>query len=120
MKRIALGLSLIAAVALGWSRSRRPPNAQANPIGSIALPLASPVHLRGAVRERIATGSYVYLRIADERGAEQWFVTLRGRDDETTERCVEATAYARAERFESTRLSRRFQPLWFGAAHRCR
>ena len=120
MKRIALGLTLIAAVALGWSRSHRPLSAQGNPIGSIALPLRAPVRFHGAVRERVATGSYVYLRIADERGAEPWFVTLRGRDDETTERCVEATAYARAERFESTRLSRRFEPLWFGAVHRCR
>lgn len=120
MKRIALGLALIAVVAVGWSRARRPLRARGNPIGSIALPLRSPVHLRGVVRERIATGSYIYLRLADARGADQWFVTLRGRDDETTERCVELTAYARAERFESARLDRVFEPLLFGAAHRCR
>lgn len=120
MKRIAIGLSLIAVVALGWSGSRRTPSLRSNPIGTVALPLAAPVRVRGAVRERIATGSYVYLRIVDERGDERWFVTLRGRDDETVERCVEAMAYARAERFESSRLARRFEPLLFGAARRCR
>jgi hypothetical protein len=119
MKRIALGLTLVALVALGWSRSPRATRAPQNPLGTIALPLASPMHMRAVVRERIAVGSYSYLRLTDARGADAWFVTVRGRNDPSASSCVEVTAYARAERFESARLARTFAPLLFGSAHRC-
>lgn len=120
MKRIALGFALVALAALVIGRAHRAPRAQGNPLGTLALPLSSPQRLRALVRERIATGSYVYLRLADERGADTWFVTVRGRDEARDARCVEVTAYARAERFESARLARTFEPLLFGAVRRCR
>lgn len=120
MKRIALGFAVVALVALSVTRARHVHRTPGNPLETVALPLASPLHIRGAVRERIATGSYAYLRLSDSRGEGVWFVTLRGRDDESAARCVEATAYARADRFESARLARTFEPLLFGSVHRCR
>lgn len=68
--------------------------------------------LRGRVVERVDVGSYVYLRVVDERGEASWVVTLRVRLTPSDD--VVATVLARSDRFTSPRLHRTFSPLYFG------
>jgi hypothetical protein len=78
---------------------------------------ARPMHgtLRGHVVERQDAGSYLYLRVVDERGAASWIATLRFHAPTNDD--VVATVLARADRFTSPRLHRTFSPLYFGTVH---
>jgi hypothetical protein len=84
-----------------------------NPLTRHALGAASRYTLCGSVEERLAAGSYLYLRVRDATGARHWVATLRATASDASE--VEVKVMARAEQFSSRRLDRDFTPLHFGA-----
>lgn len=106
MKRAAVALLITMGLA-GFAALREPAG---NPFAGGQLTRESGA-IQGAVVERVAAGGYVYLRVIDGRGAEHWLVTLEG--PATRALRVDAHLLARAERFESRRLSRAFAPLHF-------
>lgn len=107
-KAIVVVIALVAFGAVGSFWWQRPASA-GNPFAT-AIPMHETLH--GHVVERHDAGSYVYLRVVDERGSARWVVTLRFRV--TTSDDVVATVLARADRFTSPRLHRTFSPLYFG------
>jgi hypothetical protein len=68
------------------------------------------VTFEGTVTQTLRAGSYDYLLIAPPTGEPHWVATLH---DEARPRLVRVQVLARAERFESRRLSRLFEPLEF-------
>lgn len=81
-----------------------------NPLTEFGLP--NSFELRGQVLERVAAGSYLYLRITDGH-TEHWVATLRR--TATSDASVNVTVFAQAPHFHSSRLDREFSPLLFGA-----
>ena len=85
-----------------------------NQLVRYALPAGERVRFEARVLERIEAGSYVYLGVERESGERSWVVTLssssgarRGVDK------VRVVAMGYAEHFESKRLSRSFDGLFF-------
>jgi hypothetical protein len=105
--KAALLVALLAFALLGVSLHSRHP--AANP-----LPLATPAHehFTAVVDERLAAGSYTYVRVHDATGEARWVATLSATDCGAREVTVEV--FARLARFESPRLARTFAPLSFG------
>ena len=75
--------------------------------------LSTPLLIRGRVTERLEAGRYVYLRIAEEGGPERWIVSIRPKAAQGD--LVVARAAAHARDFESRRLRRTFEDLYFGS-----
>lgn len=107
-----LPAAVLAAIAgtLGWIHAHRETRA-AGPLGSHLLP--APVRFDGRVVERLDAGPYAYLRVARDGAGDAWVVSMRG-----TVRAgdrVHVDAVGRVERFDSARLGRSFDDLWFAA-----
>ncbi|MDY7226576.1 hypothetical protein [Hyalangium rubrum] len=113
MKRTLLLMTvlggLVALIAVG-SRSTSPGS---NPLVRYSLSSAARYTMCGHVEERLPAGSYLYLRVRDDEGAQHWVATLRSTAPSTPE--VSVRVLARAENFPSARLHRSFAPLLFGA-----
>jgi len=113
MKRRTLlaALLLLAAGALtGW-RLLTPTAPHGNPLTQYALEDKDVFTVPARVLERVAAGSYLYVRL-EAGGREHWLATLRATAPDAT--LVRATVFARADRFHSARLRRDFDGLWFG------
>jgi hypothetical protein len=67
----------------------------------------------GVARDRLDAGSYLYFEVEADDGATRWVATLRTSEARVGER-VRVSTYATREGFESRRLARRFERLWFG------
>jgi hypothetical protein len=92
---------------------QRTPSASPNPFIEHSLPSRERRWLHGTVRERLAAGPYVYLRLREEDGSEAWLVSLKAttpKDDR-----VRALVLGQADHFRSSRLQRDFVPLLFAA-----
>ncbi len=90
--------------------------AAAGPLGPLqryALPASERVAFAATVLERLDAGAYGYLRVAREDGAQAWVVTMRPSVDAGAR--VRVTAYGRARDFDSKRLKRRFDELYFAS-----
>jgi hypothetical protein len=109
MKRTALAVSLVILLGVGVALARPAPGG--NPLSRYGL--AEPTLLHGQVLERVAAGSYLYLRLRDDSGLEHWVATLRATASSADD--VNVTVVARAPSFTSKRLARVFEPLLFGA-----
>lgn len=110
-------IALFAALSIGAASAAALPLAEAHfaahgPPGARALP--EPKELRGRVIERLDAGRYGYLRVAESGRPDVWLVVVspRVRAGDT----VIAEAYAKARDFESRRLQRTFEELYFGTA----
>jgi hypothetical protein len=75
--------------------------------------LTRPESFDGNIAERVPAGSYLYVRVIDAAAREHWVATLAATASSTT--AVRVTAYARASKFTSRRLSRQFESLSFGS-----
>ena len=87
---------------------------EGNPLAIYGLPAADRIRFAGRVVERLVAGSYTYLEIERAAGDRAWVVTLTtsegaalGIDD------VNVVAVGHARNFESKRLRRRFDDLYF-------
>ena len=105
--------ALVAALLLGtsgWALARSS-SRSLGPLAGHLLP--APVSFAGRVDERLEAGSYAYLRVARDGASDAWVVAVRPRA-RVGDR-VRVNAVGRAQRFESKRLARRFDELWFAA-----
>lgn len=93
--------------ALGWAEAHG--TNTMGPLTSALLP--APIGFEGRVAERLAVGSYAYLRVEREGAADAWVVAMRPRANVGDR--VQISAVGRAENFDSKRLGRRFDELWF-------
>jgi hypothetical protein len=109
--------AVLAAIAgtLGWLHVHRGAPAAgplaAGPLGSHLLP--SPVSFDGRVVERLDAGPYAYLRVARDGAGDAWVVSMVGKPHPGDR--VHVDAVGRADHFDSARLGRRFDDLWFAA-----
>jgi hypothetical protein len=103
---VSLTALFVAAIAFG----RGPRGPEANPFERYAL--ARPFETRGVVVERVPAGSYLYVRLQNEVGAQSWVVTLAR--TAPVDNQVHVTVFAKADTFTSKRLHRTFEPLLFG------
>ncbi len=90
------------------------PAAPSNPFATFALPKAERLSFEGRVVDRLDAGSYVYLEVERSSGERSWTVTLSSSDG--AKRGVEAVrvvAVGYASDFESKRLGRTFDGLYF-------
>jgi hypothetical protein len=115
---VALSISFVG-IAAAHVRSDSTLPRGTNPFVHYALQPGQRTAIHGVVRQRLDAGSYTYVRIASPGVADAWVVTLR-RSLPAPLACVDATVYARAERFNSPRLHRVFAPLSFGLLSACR
>jgi hypothetical protein len=95
------------------ARSRAPASAAPNPFAQHALPAAERRSLRGTVVTRLDAGSYAYLRVRENSGAEAWLVSLAVTTPKQDR--VRALVLGQADHFHSRRLDRDFSPLLFAA-----
>lgn len=107
-------LAVLLASATAWARSApatAAPAATTNPFAAHALADDRRYAFDGEIVETLEAGSYLYLRVATERG-DRWVATLRAtrpaRADVTVRVLGEATD------FRSPRLGRDFERLAFG------
>jgi hypothetical protein len=103
-----VGCSLLGASTL-WSACTSP--LPGGPLASLGPESRDRRTIAGRPVERLRAGSYTYLRVEDDQGQRRWVVTL-GRVPEGAAR-VEARTLARASDFQSKRLRRRFDELFF-------
>lgn len=86
-----------------------------NPLAAYALPDGERIRFEGRVLERIDAGSYVYLSVERTSGDRVWVVTLASsRGAAAGVGAVSVLAIGHADRFDSRRLSRSFDDLYFG------
>jgi hypothetical protein len=114
-----------AVLTLTWARAPASSEARPEPPASSARPKkGSPLvgaeapsdqarDFEGIARERLDVGSYLYFEIEADDGARRWVATLATSEARIGER-VRVSTYATREGFESKRLARRFERLWFG------
>lgn len=112
-RKLLMTVLVLAMLGAGTALSSLPSGTGGNPLTRHALDAASRYTLRGRVEERLAAGSYLYLRVRDASGGGHWVATLRSTAPAADE--VEVRVMARSERFTSRRLGRDFAPLHFGA-----
>jgi hypothetical protein len=142
-RRIVRRLALVSAVALallastwlttlGWAlfvaapeaadsgdvAATEQPSSALGPLGAYLLPASGRLSFEGRVLERLAAGSYTYLRIERGDGTRNWVVTLSGVTPSSAAHAqpdsrVRVVAVGYAERFTSKRLSRSFDGLYF-------
>jgi hypothetical protein len=87
------------------------------PLQQYALPQAERLSFDAKVVERLDAGSYGYLRVArDDGAAPVWIATLRPSVEVGAR--VRVTTFGRARDFDSRRLKRRFDDLYFAAVRR--
>jgi hypothetical protein len=87
------------------------------PLPRYALPAAERGSFDATVVERIDAGSYGYLRVQrDGSAAPAWVVTMRPSVDVGAR--VRVTTFGHARDFDSRRLGRRFDDLYFAAVRR--
>lgn len=87
------------------------------PLQRYALPAAERASFDATVVERIDAGSYGYLRVLrDGAAAPAWVVTMRPSVDVGAR--VRVTTFGHARDFDSRRLGRRFDDLYFAAVRR--
>jgi hypothetical protein len=98
--------------------SSRPAESGAlGPLQRYALPASERTSFDATVIERVDAGSYGYLRVQrDGNAAPTWVVTMRPSVGVGTR--VHVTAFGRARNFDSKRLGRRFDDLYFAAVRR--
>ncbi|NUP04785.1 MAG: hypothetical protein HOW73_01860 [Polyangiaceae bacterium] len=123
---LAVSLAISAVVVDGGRRWLQPPpapgeeqEAQGNPLASYALPASERMRFTGRVLQRIDTGSYAYLEIEREGGVRAWVVTLastQGAIGVQSEVRVIAVGYA--PHFDSKRLERSFDGLYFAVVRK--
>jgi hypothetical protein len=103
---------LLFGATLGLIADASPKARRTNAFASASPVAASSSRWSGTVLERIATGSYVYLRVARDDGSSAWVVTMEALAPDTTR--VRVHVLRRSEQFDSPRLHRSFSPLFFG------
>ncbi|RYE87548.1 MAG: hypothetical protein EOO75_14330 [Myxococcales bacterium] len=108
---MALVLTLLVGGAAA-ARVRPAPAASGNPLAGLGPGSYERLELTGRVAERLAAGSYTYVRVVDGAGAARWVVTL-GRLPPGADR-VRVVTMAHVRDFASARLGRRFDDLFFG------
>jgi hypothetical protein len=87
------------------------------PLQRYALPASERTSFDAIVIERLDAGSYGYLRVRREGdAAPTWVVTLRPSVEAGAR--VHVIAFGRARDFDSKRLGRRFDDLYFGTVRR--
>lgn len=103
---LAAGAAALVGVPLAEARfaAHGPPGAKS---------LAEPVVMRGRVAERLDAGRYGYLRIAVSGSPDRWLVAVKPKARAGDE--VVARGVALARDFESRRLGRTFEELYFGS-----
>lgn len=119
-RSVAVSLGLLAVLLLGCQPAspRQHETAAAvvskpagSPLTGLETPTADARELSGVVAERLAAGSYSYLRIEGEQGS-HWIATT-GPGAELGEH-VRVRSMGTRHDFESPRLGRRFDELVFG------
>jgi hypothetical protein len=111
-RRFLAGM-VVASIVLGGCGSPRSESGSAqNPFASAERVDASESAWSGKVLERLNAGSYVYLRVARDGGAEAWVVTAEAIAPDAEK--VRVRALRRVDHFDSKRLGRVFAPLFFG------
>jgi hypothetical protein len=100
------------------SASARPAAAGAlGPLQRYALPAGERLSFDAVVVERLDAGSYGYLRVTrDDGSAPAWIATLRPSVEVGAR--VHVTAFGHTRDFDSPRLKRRFDDLYFAAVRR--
>lgn len=124
--RVALPFAFAAVFAGGCDRASGPDGPAGTPTAIGAAPGAagSPAPtgppamepasgtLTGEVAERLAAGSYTYVRVVDRDGESRWVVTLGGAEPPGAR--VRVTRIGARRGFHSARLDRTFDHLLFG------
>jgi glucose/arabinose dehydrogenase len=107
-----------AASTAPTGASARPPAAGAlGPLQRYALPAGERLSFDAVIVERLDAGSYGYLRVVrDDGSASVWIATLRPSVDVGAR--VHVTAFGHTRDFDSRRLKRRFDDLYFAAVRR--
>ncbi|HEU4408460.1 MAG TPA: hypothetical protein VFS43_24570 [Polyangiaceae bacterium] len=107
-----------AAIAAAPEAPARPAEGGAlGPLQRYALPAAERTSFDGVVLERLDAGSYGYLRVRrDGDAAPTWVVTMLPSVGVGAR--VHVKAYGRARDFDSRRLGRRFDDLYFATVRR--
>ncbi len=82
------------------------------PPTGLTPPAAGEEQLAGVVRERLRTGSYTYLRLSPDHGADRWVVTLGNTVPVGAQ--IEVENLGSRHDFHSRRLGRNFADLVFG------
>ena len=105
-------------VTLAFARPQAPtgsvrPVASANPLGSLT---AERLTFDGGVIERLAAGSYTYLRVAGDDGEERWIVVVG--EGEAPGVRVRVRSFGARSAFHSKRLERSFDLLHFALTTR--
>lgn len=109
-RRIFIALTSGLLLAAGFSLAASQKTAR-NPLVGRLLPESMRVSFNATIEQTLRAGSYDYLLVRPEAGDPRWVATLH---EDARPRHVQVTVLARAERFESPRLSRLFEPLEFG------
>jgi hypothetical protein len=120
-----LALSLIASFAVvGWAlfapatpgaATTHSPNSSSGALGPLTtylLPEAERLSFEGRVSERLVAGSYLYLSVERADGTRTWVVTLASFSPRLDSR-VRVVAVGYAAHFNSKRLARTFEGLYF-------
>jgi hypothetical protein len=84
-----------------------------SPLVGAATPEDAERDFEGVARTRIEAGSYLYFEIETASQSRRWVATLKTSDAAVGSH-VRVSTYAMREGFESRRLGRRFEQLWFG------
>lgn len=113
MKKRALVVLAVALVAGGLTFTLAPRSAAGNPLANAALSAAQEFTVDADVVESVPAGSYLYLRIVENR-REHWVATLTSTAPKGVSR-VRVQVFGRAKDFHSKRLGRDFEELWFAA-----
>ena len=120
---LALG-ALVAHVARHWLYVPLPSAAPVesalaraeaeSPLSTFALPASEAMRFEGRVVARLEAGSYVYLQVERAGGDRVWVVTLGSSDGARRDvRAARIVAVGYAPHFESKRLGRSFDGLYF-------
>ncbi|WP_437673555.1 hypothetical protein [Sorangium sp. So ce131] len=84
------------------------------PLSRFALPSEAQTSFEGRVVERLNAGAYTYLQIERPGGARSWAVTLASsKGARASADRVRVTAMGFADHFDSKRLGRSFDDLYF-------
>jgi hypothetical protein len=107
----------IATRAAAEASARPARDGALGPLQRYALPASERTSFDATVVERVDAGSYGYLRVRrDGDAAPTWVVTMR--PSVAVGARVHVTAFGRARDFDSKRLGRRFDDLYFAAVRR--
>lgn len=106
-----------APQAAAEASSRPTESGALGPLQRYALPASERTSFDATVTERVDAGSYGYLRVQrDGDATPTWVVTMRPSVGVGTR--VHVTAFGHARDFDSKRLGRRFDDLYFAAVRR--